>query len=304
MNQPHILAFSYREDTLDCFRKHLGDSGRLDVADSKADPEVLIRREEPDLLLVDPDVNPPADRDPLRVACRIAPDLPAVLIASTDSSSCYSYLKSYGLGAAIPPSLGASPCHCHLLLKHLKEPASLFQPEQYAPDGSEMKMERIVEASIRLDDQEEMIRDFESTGYVDMHDFRLIFEEVINNAIYHAFHNRRLSPGASDGENAVDTKLDTRDVLELSWAVGDDYSMLSVMDNRGQLSRQAVWDCFLRQTNLSGLLDTSGRGLYLTFLLSKMLLVSVKPGEKTQVVVFFGPGASREAKPLSIQMCR
>ena len=99
-----------------------------------------------------------------------------------------------------------------------------------------------------------------------------------------------------------DQVMDVEDKISLAWAASEQFSVFSITDNQGLLERATVWDRFIRQTSLSGLLDTSGRGVYLTHLLSNLMLASVQPGKRTRIAVFFYPGAMRQPKPISVQM--
>jgi hypothetical protein len=258
-----------------------------------------LEQERPAALLIDPASRPPADGDAVRLAGSLYPDLPIALISSTATSECFSFLRLYGVGAAIPPNVGLPPNHLRLFFQHLVNPASLFSLESYLSPGREVFSERIMAPNARTRLFERLIRDFEPCKYVNAHDLQLVFEETLNNAIFHAFRTDKNEPKYTSGN---EEPFDVQDQVVVEWGIGENYSAIAITDNQGLLSRQTIWDRFVRQINLTGILDTSGRGIFLTHLLSKLVLITVRPGVHSRVAAFFGPGSSKPAKPISVQI--
>jgi anti-sigma regulatory factor (Ser/Thr protein kinase) len=285
------------------FREHLTSalSGAFPLEFVPGHVEALhyLEQQRPLALLVDPSVRPPADEDAVRIAGSLYPDLPVALISSTSTSECFSFLTLYGVGAAIPPNVGLSPSHLKLFFQHLIDPASLFSLKNYVSPGREVCSERITVPNARTRVFELLTRDFEPCKYVNTHDLQLVFEEVLNNAIFHAFRTEKNEPKYTSSD---DEPFDLQDQIVLEWGIGEDYSVVAITDNQGLLSRRTIWDRFTRQINLTGLLDTNGRGIFLTHLLSKLVLITVRPGLHTRVAVFFGPGSTKQPKPIGIQV--
>ena len=84
------------------------------------------------------------------------------------------------------------------------------------------------------------------------------------------------------------------DEVTVEWGIEEHFSALAITDNRGLLTPDNVWNSLFRQTSLEGLLDTSGRGIYLMYLHSHELLLTVAPGRRTPVVVLFGSSENLE----------
>ncbi len=115
-------------------------------------------------------------------------------------------------------------------------------------------------------------------------DMRLILEETLNNAIFHAFRD---SEGGEKYKIATFESIDDDEDVQVSYAADSKTIALCVSDNQGGLDRDTVLAKFERQFKVEGLMDENGRGLYLTYSLSDRLLFNLLPGEKTELVALF-----------------
>lgn len=246
-----------------------------------------------------------AEAEVLRAAYRQCPGLPTALVAPTAKSECYSLLQTYGAAGALPPDIPLTDIQLRLFLERLIDPApapgiaSLFAP------GQTVHTRSITETSLRADVLQELVRDFAACDFLDSYDLQLAFEEVFNNALLHAFRSRRNQVKYTSHSGAT---LDEEDTVTLEWAVRTDpatgrpaYGALGMIDNQGLLAPARIWDRFYRQTSLRGILDTNGRGLYLVHLLARLLLVTVWPGQRTQVVAVFDPASPNQEKPVLVR---
>jgi hypothetical protein len=237
--------------------------------------------------------------DLMRTTYALCPNLPLVLVEDTTSANCFWLLQMYGLSAAFPPSLSFSPRYLQNLFYHLTSPESVLALDPYFAADGKVVRRQIDVPSQRSQVLETLTADFAARDHVQPHDLELIFEEILNNALFHAFRNRHL--GVRRERESIERPLESTEEIIVEWGVTEAIGALAVSDNRGLLSRQDVWDRFYRQTSLTGLLDTDGRGLYLAHLLSRQVLVSIAPGRRTHIAVFFGPAAKNE-KLISIRV--
>ncbi|HBF33608.1 TPA: hypothetical protein DDW35_03495 [Candidatus Sumerlaeota bacterium] len=299
MNRLHFLVISSDQPFQDRLTKALGnDFSFTCVCEGEGVRHALLERR-PDALLINPRERIPADEDPLRIARGIYPGIPAALITATDTSACFQLLRTYGLGSALPPNLGLPPYLLRYFLKHMARPSSLLELDAFLDRSVTLTSANVTASGERIALFEQIRHDFAACPYVNIHDLQLVFEELLNNALFHAFRNERNQPKYVGGKEQV---IDVEDKICLHWAAGEQFSVFSITDNQGLLERATVWDRFIRQTSLSGLLDTNGRGVYLTHLLSNLMLASVRPGKCTRIAVFFYPGSMRQPKPISVQM--
>ncbi|MBN1865695.1 hypothetical protein JW916_00230 [Candidatus Sumerlaeota bacterium] len=277
----------------------LGETYRLEGVETSLELAERLEEERPAALLIDPERTDPSDDDMVRVAHQARPDLPIALIVSTRSSACYSYLQTYGLGAAIPADAPLSPRPLKAFLDHFIEPEPRFGLDPYFPPNRRIERRRIDTPVARGDVLKELVNEFRECDYIVSHDLQVIFEETLVNAISHAFRTERnIQKYEEDAEKA----FDVHDEIHVEWAVDRDLAALSITDNQGLLAPRAVWERFSRHSSMEGLLDSRGRGLYLTHLLSRQILVTIAPGMRTQIAVFFAPGPVESEKPIGIRV--
>jgi len=115
-------------------------------------------------------------------------------------------------------------------------------------------------------------------------DLRLVLEEALNNAVYHAFES-------ADGVEKYSIR--NFETLEPGEEVTLDYGRdartfaVDVADNQGRLRRDRALEKIERHIDAHGLLDERGRGLFLCHSLADRLIVNLQPGRLTQLVVLF-----------------
>lgn len=252
-------------------------------------------------VLADPELRAAGYHDFLRAVHRQAPELPVALIRSVASCQTYNYLRMYGAAGAMETGGAFRARELAAFIDHLAGCRPTDDIDRlFAPDAARGSM-RLASPSERERVHERLGEVFGPSAHVDNHDLQLVFEEIVNNAIFHAF--RTADNESKYRSQAMPTTFEEDERLEVAWGLDDEQAALSVSDNRGLLSPAVVWDRFFRQTSLRGLLDTNGRGLYLAHLLSRLLLVSVAPGRSTQVTTVFScRGESSGDRALSLRV--
>lgn len=127
-------------------------------------------------------------------------------------------------------------------------------------------------------------------------EYRLALEEVVNNAMYHAFFDGdtpRYSP-------EDDAPLRAGDEVVVEYVADDAVFAFSVYDNAGVLSPETTRKHILRHMTGQGLLDARGRGLFLTYSLANAFIIHSVPGEMTEVIASFSRGQSANLKMLLV----
>ena len=271
-----------------------GLEGQGFTVTASADPDearCVLESGRPAAVLADPELNSPAASDFLRTAHRAHPDLPVALVRPVDDALTFHYLRIYAASGALGPHEAISDGALRLFLEHLTRTDAGFGLETYLNGPEEVHKHRLESPGGRNPLLVRIGRAFEEHGRVEPHDIQLVYEETLNNAIFHAF---RTASNESRYMSHADTPFDASEELQVQWASRPDLGALAVIDNQGLLSPHVVWDRFFRQTSLKGLLDTNGRGLYLAHLLSQLLLVTVVPGVRTQIATLFLPQEGEE----------
>jgi len=117
-----------------------------------------------------------------------------------------------------------------------------------------------------------------------LYDVRLILEELINNALFHAFRN------ASGEEkywiNDFD-KLGDEESVRVEYGSDRRYVGFSVTDSAGQLPISVLFSKLERQFSPEGIFDESGRGIYLTRMMASRLIVNLEKDSRTQMISLF-----------------
>ena len=115
-------------------------------------------------------------------------------------------------------------------------------------------------------------------------DIRLILEEKLNNALFHAFLIEN-----DEEKYSIDTfaQLQAGESVLLTYGADSSQIGISVSDNQGQLRRDKVLATLDRQMSVKGLLDENGRGLYLTYSLASRLIFNLTRGRCTELITLY-----------------
>lgn len=128
----------------------------------------------------------------------------------------------------------------------------------------------------------------------EIYDYRLVLEELLNNAIYHAFVG---DDGREKYRPQTFGALDAKDSVIVVLGYGKKYLGFSIIDNTGRLARRILLARIRRQLEAYGLYDEGGRGLYLAFILAHRLIIRIRPGIMTEATAgFFIPSVCAESK--------
>jgi DNA-binding NarL/FixJ family response regulator/anti-sigma regulatory factor (Ser/Thr protein kinase) len=129
-------------------------------------------------------------------------------------------------------------------------------------------------------------------------DIRLVLDEILTNAIYHA-------PTREDGSEKYalfsDVALEPSEYVYVEFGYDTDKYGVSVLDKCGALTRETVLSKMERQIKGEGDMDDSGRGLHMCRLFADRLVVNIERGKRTEVIVFnYLDGKYSGYKPLYI----
>lgn len=123
----------------------------------------------------------------------------------------------------------------------------------------------------------------------------LALDELINNALFHAF---RESDGSEKYSPETFDALDNSECIDLEIGRNSIETWISVTDNSGSLTLDHVVNTVERHVRAEGLMDDRGRGLFLTRSLSDRMAVIIHQNHFTQVVANFQREANYLVKEL------
>ena len=102
-----------------------------------------------------------------------------------------------------------------------------------------------------------------------IHDIRLAAEELIDNCLRHAFRDdlehEKASLQSPQGQEASES-------INIRFGANEELFALAVTDNGGSLARSTILQRIFNQISLAGLLDESGRGLFLVYTTADRLI--------------------------------
>jgi CheY-like chemotaxis protein len=111
---------------------------------------------------------------------------------------------------------------------------------------------------------------------------RLLVDEIVTNAIYHA---PTLDDGSEKYQIFKDVSLEEHEYVRLECGFDSEKYGLAIIDNKGQLSRDTVLLKIERQMTGEGAMDDSGRGLHMSRLFSDRMIINIAPKIKTEVIL-------------------
>jgi CheY-like chemotaxis protein/anti-sigma regulatory factor (Ser/Thr protein kinase) len=129
-------------------------------------------------------------------------------------------------------------------------------------------------------------------------DMRLVLDEIITNAIYHAPEK---DDSAEKHQSCCQVTLNPDEYVYVTCGFDQEKYAVSVTDNQGRLTKEKVLGKLERQLSGEGVLDNSGRGIHMSRVFADRMIINIDPGRKTEVIVmnYFLP-TYRGYKPLYI----
>ena len=129
-------------------------------------------------------------------------------------------------------------------------------------------------------------------------DMKLIFDEIVTNAIYHA-------PTHSDGtekyQEFSDVTLEPSEYIYVECGYDREKYAISITDYQGKLSKETVLYKIDRQLTGEGVLDDSGRGIHMSRLFADRMIINIEPNKRTEVILInYFSHKYRGYKPLYI----
>jgi DNA-binding response OmpR family regulator len=162
-------------------------------------------------------------------------------------------------------------------VENLLDQSRVFGLSNYLDEETTVTEIRI-RSSREMDEvRETMLKHIEETELYRKrgNNLRMIFEEVVSNAIYHA-HGR---------EKTGEVFLKEDEEVHVCFGRDEDKFGFSVTDRTGGLSKEKVLKTILRAMSQEGIFDLSGRGLFLSRNFSDRILINIEPGKRTETIV-------------------
>jgi hypothetical protein len=130
--------------------------------------------------------------------------------------------------------------------------------------------------------REEVVNTFKQR-FSDVGELKLVLDELITNAIYHA----PVRPdGAEKYKEFSDVVLDPSEYVYVTLGHDREKYGVSILDMQGTLKKETILYKIDRHIHAEGILDDSGRGIHMSRIFADRLIVNIDPGRKTEMVLF------------------
>ncbi|MBI1291122.1 hypothetical protein GC173_07740 [bacterium] len=212
--------------------------------------------------------------------------LPIGLVTCQQTDDYLTELRRWGiLQVAVKnePLIPEEACH---FIDCLRDPSSGFGLHAHLYHTMEMYNVSVSTMKEKNEAIESVINHFATSGFEvhELYDVRLILEEALNNALFHAF---RTPTGEEKYSVSTLVQLDPKEKVRIEYGNNARMAGFSVTDSAGSLKVHTILDKLERQLNKEGLFDSSGRGLYLSRMLTTSFIINIEEGKRTQVLALF-----------------
>ena len=231
----------------------------------------------------------------------LRPKAKLALISRSDTDHYLPFLLEWHCFHVLPKLPFYNVSEVFLFLENILYPFRAFGLSRYLAGDAECRNLRIANRVDKNRTVAEIINFFAGCEYEihELYDVRLIMEEGINNAIFHAFVDEEGKPKYRSEDFH---SLDSSDEVWLEFGADATTVGFCITDNRGSLKPEEIVQKMSRQYNREGLYDESGRGLYLARLLSANMIFNIEKGKRTQVINLFHEKRLNIPHPFSINI--
>lgn len=160
---------------------------------------------------------------------------------------------------------------------------NIFGLRRYLLDDHEVLGTEVIRSSNDAKRVREEIVQLFQDKFGEVGELKLVLDELITNAIYHAPKNK-------DGEEKYrefsDVVLEENEYVYVTSGYDKEKYGVSILDTQGTLKKETILYRIDRHIHAEGILDDSGRGVHMSRIFADRLLVNIDPNHKTEMVLF------------------
>jgi len=229
----------------------------------------------------------------------LQPKAKLALISRLDTEHYLPYLTKWRCFNVLPKLPFYNARKVLLFLENILDPFVAFGLDRYLAPDAEIRNLQITGRDQKNHILENIINFFADFEYEihELYDIRLIIEEGINNAIFHAFVDEKGIPKYT-AKNFQ--SLEPSEEVRIAYGADATTIGFSITDNRGILTPKTIIDKMARQYFREGLFDENGRGLYLARQIAGNILFNIEKSKRTQIVSLFYEKRINIPKPFCI----
>ena len=283
---PHLLLIDSDQRSNEHLRGLLHTRFEITVAPTIEEMHALLAKQSFDLIIANYEILRAADANLFQKVHQTQRNQKIGLISALDTEHYLAHLLKWHCYHVLPKLPFYNARDVFLFLENIMEPMNAFGLARYLSHDADWSQVCIRTREDKNHSVEDIINFFASCEYEihELYDVRLIIEEAINNALFHAFADET---GKEKYHPDDFVALDGSDELWIEYGADATTIGFSVNDNRGRLTPELIIGKLSRQYNREGLFDESGRGLYLARILSGQIIFNIQKGKHTQIICLF-----------------
>ena len=276
---------------------YLEDKYTVKTADNGDDAWDLLAQERFDLVISD--INMPGISGPTLLS-DIRNKYPGTRVALITAYNVDDYIrvaKEISIANIIPKTVPFNFTELDTLVAGLLT-GDIFGLSKYLLDDKSILDTTWIKSTQDARDSRERIIDVFEAKFGSSGDMKLIFDEVVTNAIYHA---PTLSDGTEKYQEFSDVVLEPNEYIYVESGYDKEKYAISITDYQGKLTKEMVLYKMDRQITGEGLLDDSGRGIHMSRLFADRMIINIEPDKRTEVILInYFSHKYRGYKPLYI----
>jgi DNA-binding NarL/FixJ family response regulator len=275
-------------------------NGKFEASAANGAAEALDMLAKDSYDLVISDINMPGLSGPdfLSEAQKRFPAVKTALLTSSNIDEYVEFARKNAVSSIIPKTVPFNFAEIEDIISGLLT-GEIFGLERYMRGGEFAVLEKYcIKSSSESRAVREAIISALEEKFKDAGDTKLILDEILTNAIYHA-------PAKVDGTEKyaqfTEVELEPSEYVYVELGHDSEKYAISVLDKCGALTRDTVLSKMERQITGEGVMDESGRGLHMCRLFADRLIINIERGKRTEVIIMnYLSGNYRGYKPLYI----
>jgi CheY-like chemotaxis protein len=264
-----------------------------------------------------------------RLARKLRPEIPIIIITSYDVNEFIDIIKEHGFSQIITKHGRMSLKEIEITVEKMLS-QDIFGVQKYFPELREVEVSlasfprtfangvlysaRIKSLHERGELTDRIAAQFKSQKKAPESTTKLVLDEITSNAMFRA-------PVSDGGEFKYQTKNSHQDILQthqnivldeedrftLQFGISDEWIVMACIDPHGRLTKKEILYRLHRHLTLdpntglpAGLHDSHGRGIFLLREQLSSLVFNIDRGRKTEVICFYNSAAAQAYKNISV----
>jgi anti-sigma regulatory factor (Ser/Thr protein kinase) len=297
--RPHLLIIDQNVEAAEHFVAHFPREFTAEIVPSLLEGAEHCAHIPCDLLFIDINTALRDESQLLALKQHLPASTKMALITDLHMEQYLHLLQRWAIYNVIAKAPAYDTNELHRMVIHLLDPAQAFGLRRHLAPSSHCFTATIRDRHQRKNVIEQITGYFNSLDHPahDLNDVRLLLEEAINNALYHGFENHS---GEKKYHAPTFVALEPHETISVEYGSDDRSLGFTVTDTGGILTPTVIIEKLRRQVSREGLLDESGRGIYLSHALADKFIVNIENHKRTQTVVIFFPRQINPYKSLHI----